>query len=454
MATAVERVQKKCPVSLMFFALVQRALSDELIDEIFRDHRESQVESDVLLSVLVGLLMPVVYGEKASLHASYQEEKEDLSFSKQAMYKKAQGVEPQVSSALVDVTSCELGKVVRSARATFAGPIPDYHTFVIDGKRLDGTEHRVEETRQLKSSPLPGTVLAVLDTQTRLFVSTACSEDAYANERKILLDSLPPLRAGALYMADRNFCDGPLIQHFIDSRAYFVVRQHGRSPSRREIPDESRELVGKDSRGRKVYEQRIEVHLPHDGWTSVRQITVELDTPLRNGETELVILTNLPETTDGPVIADAYDDRWTIEKSLGYIAQALNAEIKTLAYPGAALLSFCIGILLYNTLSSIKSIAEKYADLPEDVRISYYYMAQEIARTQTAIELAIPESYWQKLASMTRQEFLAWMKEVIRATNFAKYKSHPRAKKKPPPKKQSGKTRPHVSTQRLIEQRK
>ena len=160
MIDAIRRFSKKAPAAMLFRGLFARVFSDERMNQIFRDHKERQIESPVVFSSLIHLLTPVISGGKPSVHASYQEREEELGVSKQAIYDKLQGVEPAVSSALVSVPVGELAQVLTKAKATHADPVPGYHTFVIDGKRLDGTEHRLLETRAMKSAPLPGTVLA------------------------------------------------------------------------------------------------------------------------------------------------------------------------------------------------------------------------------------------------------------------------------------------------------
>ena len=348
----IERFSKEAPTAMLFRGLFARVFSDERMDEIFRDHKERQVESDILFSSLIHLLTPVVIRSKPSVHASYLEQEKHLGVSKQAVYDKLQGVEPTVSAALVGVPAAELAKVIIQAKATKPDPVPGYHTYVIDGKRLDGTEHRLEETRRMKSSPLPGTVLAMLDTRLEMFVDVACDPDAYACERKVVLPLLENLEKGALYLADRNFCDGPLIYRFVKAESFFILRHHGRSPRWRKVKGSRLRKVGKDARGGTVYEQEVEARLPDGSWHRLRRITVKLVEATRDGDTELHLLTNLPASVLATTIADAYAERWTIETCLGHVSQALNAEINTLAYPGAALLCFCLGLVLFNRVQS------------------------------------------------------------------------------------------------------
>jgi hypothetical protein len=377
-----------------------------------------------------------------------------LDVSKQAFYDKLKGVEPAVSAALVRAPAAELAQVVQYAQAMKPDFVPGYHTYIIDGKRLDGTEHRLQETRFSKSSPLPGTVLALLDTRLEMFVDAVCDPDAYACERKVVLPILERLVPGALYMADRNFCDGPLIDHFLRGRAFFLLRQHGRSPRWRKIRGCPRREVGRDSRSNTVYEQDIEVCLPGGRWERVRRITLRLKQPTKDGEHELHLLTNLPDSVSAVVLADAYIRRWTIETCLGHVAQALNAEINTLAYPGAALLCFCLGLVLFNVLSALKSLLRKYAGKSVAPLLSHYYLALEIAEARYGMEITIDAQYWRDLAALPLLEFMSWIKSLVRRANLKRYRANPRGPKRPPPKRTSGKGRAHVSTYRILEKRK
>jgi hypothetical protein len=449
----IKRFSEGAPAAMLFRGLFARVFSNERMDQIFRDHKQRQLESEVVFSSLIHLLTPVVSGGKPSVHASYQERREQLGVSKQALYDKLQGVEPAVSSALVGVPAAELGRVLSKAKATKPDPVAGYHTFVIDGKRLDGTEHRLQETRLIKSAPLPGTVLALLDTRLEMFVDVACHPDAYACERKVVLPLLEKLIKGALYLADRNFCDGPLIERFVKAESFFILRHHGRSPRWREVKGSRPVKVGKDVRGATVYEQAVEASLPDGSWYRLRRITAKLVKPTRNGDVELHLLTNLPASVSAVAVADGYAKRWTIETCLGHVAQALNAEINTLAYPGAALLCFCLALVLFNIISALKALLLKFSTAPGKPELSYYYLALEIAEVRLGMDITIDDRYWSGIAALTLSEFVSWLKSIARAANLRRYCKHPRSPKRPPSKRASGKGRSHVSTHRILAKR-
>ncbi len=439
---------------MLFRGLFARVFSDERMNQIFRDHRERQVESDIVFSSLIHLLAPVVSGGKPSVHASYQEREEQIGVSKQAVYDKLQGVEPAVSAALVRIPATELAQVLTKAKATKRDPLPGYHTFVIDGKRLDGTEHRLSETRLMKSAPLPGTVLAMLDTRLEMFVDVACDPDAYACERKVVLPLLEKLEKDALYLADRNFCDGPLIQRFVQKKSFFLVRHHGRSPRWRKVKGSRLKKVGKDARGGTVYEREIEVYLPDCSWYRVRRITVKLVEPTRDGDMQLHLLTNLPASVLAVAISNTYAGRWTIETCLGHVAQALNAEINTLAYPGAAILCFCLGLVLFNILSALKALLLNSSTARDKPALSYYYLALEIAEARLGMEITIDGAYWKRLGKLSLSQFVSWINATAKDAKLRRYRKHTRGPKRPPPKRASGKKRAHVSTHRILEKRK
>lgn len=451
----INRFCQEAPAAMLFRGLLARTFADAKIDSIFRHHKHNQVERELLFSSLLDLLTPVVSGAKPSLFASWQQRRVPITVSFQAVYDKLRGVEPTVCAALVQEPAEELNRLLTGLGAHQPDPIAGYHTFVIDGKRLDGTEHRLKETRTMKSAPLPGSVMAMLDTRAQLFVRIACDTDAYVCERKLVLPLLDHLQKGALYLADRNFCDGILIERFLKAESYFVVRQHGRSPSWRHLADKPpRKKVGKDENGATVYEQEIEVRLEDGRWQQVRRISVHLQQPTRDGDTWLHVLTNLPAETTAVAVANAYRQRWTIETCLSYVATALKGEINTLAYPKAALLCFALALVLFNMVSTLKSLLERFAQEKGHTELSYFYLALEIASAQRGIAIAIDESYWNELAKMPQEEFLSWLRSVASQAQRRHYQKHPRGLKKPPPKRTSGKGKAHVSSQRLLNERK
>ena len=171
-------------------------------------------------------------------------------------------------------------------------------------------------------------------------------KDAYVRERLLLPRVLARVEAKDLWIGDRNNCTTEFLFGIAERDAAFLVRQHA-STLHYELLGKRRR-VGRCPTGI-IFEQKMCLFHPDGRTPEVRRITVVLDKPTRDGETEIHILTNLPaRAADARRVADLYLLRWTVENAFQELDQALASEIKTLAYPSAARLSFCVALLTYN----------------------------------------------------------------------------------------------------------
>ena len=105
----------------------------------------------------------------------------------------------------------------------------------------------------------------------------------------------------------------------------------------------------------RVFEQTLRATNDAGEVLFLRRVTVVLDKPTRDGDTERHLLTNVPvKHARGGVVADLYRRRWTIETAFAEMEKVLNGEINSLGYPEAALFSFCMALVAYNVLSTVK----------------------------------------------------------------------------------------------------
>jgi hypothetical protein len=438
----------------MFRSFFERVFSEESLNQIFRDRAQKQVESDVLFSHLVGILVPVVSGNSKSVGSAYQAGKFD--YSRQALYDKLKGVESSVSAGLLTTVVDKLLPIHKSANVNHADPVKGYHTYVIDGKTYNATEYRLRECRTDARAPLPGRSVAVFDTRHELFVDIECETNAHCSERKIVRPLLERLETGALYMADRNFADSYTLSAFIGAESYFITRQNKGCLSWRKIDQSRIQDRGQDENGNQLTEEKIEIKLTDGSWKTIRRITVKLSKPTRKGDTELMLLSNLPGRVSGKAIANAYRKRWTIETSFGHLARALNAEIKTLCYPKAAGLCFSIALVLFNLMSTIKALLKEhgqYSDRYEIPDLSYYYLADEILRWLTAFELVEDQVNLESITHQSHKKFIRTMKWIASKAILKKYRKHVRGEKKKPPNRKFNGSR-HVATQKILDARK
>ena len=92
---------KESPVTVMLRGTLENVFSAEKLDQLFRDHACQQHEGELLFSTVVDLMGLAVAKVRPSVHAAYQHRKEQMTVTIKAIYDKLNGIETQVSRALV-----------------------------------------------------------------------------------------------------------------------------------------------------------------------------------------------------------------------------------------------------------------------------------------------------------------------------------------------------------------
>ena len=166
--------------------------------------------------------------------------------------------------------------------------LPDWRLRVLDGNHLPGSEKRLVPLRGYRGAALPGQSLVVYDPDLGLVVDLVAQEDAHASERPgvaVLLDGADP---GQLWIADRHFCTGAILEGWDKAGAGFIVREHGRHP--RPAGEGEWRTCGRVGTGT-VREQAIQVGDHPASW---RRIELALDTPTEAGDTTIRLWSNMP----------------------------------------------------------------------------------------------------------------------------------------------------------------
>jgi len=447
-----ERFSQDSPLSVMAQGLMENALSPRIVDQLFEDVAERQYTNKLLFSTIVDLMSVVVCRIRPSIHAAFQARAETVGATIDAVYDKLDGTEPALSAALVHSTAARLAPVIDAMNGARADWLPGYRVRILDGNHLPGTEHRLKELRTIRAGALPGHALVVLDPRLMLATDVVLCEDGHAQERSLLDRVLGFVAAKDLWIADRNFCTTDFLFGIAQRDGFFVIRQHASTLHW--------EFVGKRrARGRidtgKVFEQTLRATNEAGEILILRRITVLLDRPTRDGDAEIHILTNVPaKDAHARVIADLYRRRWTIETAFQELEETLNSEVNTLGYPKAALFAFCVALVAYNVLSTLKA-ALRSVHGEEEVadEVSGYYVADEIRMTHRGMMIAIPEDEWAVFHDLTPVELADVLVRLARSVSLPKFRKHPRGPKKPKPEKQSGAKIKHVATAKILEAR-
>lgn len=443
----LDRFVEQCPAAVMVRATLERLLSPTRLDAIFAAAADRQYERELLFSELVALMAGVATRTHQSVHAAYLEAREKLGVSPTAVYNKLNRLEPNISAALIRDTAQDMSTVINAMPKARRVVLPGYEVFYLDGNHLAATEHRLEELRTTNSGPLPGQTLALLDAQRDLITELVMCEDGHAQERSLLSELLTRIPLKSVIVADRNFCTTGFLFGLMGRSAYFAIRQHATN-----LPWErkgKRRRVGRCETG-VVFEQAIEVR-QGDEVQTLRRITIKLDTPTEDGDTEIQIVSNLPKRVSAVKIAELYRLRWTIEGAFQILTDVLRCEVETLGYPKAALFSFAVAVLAYNSYAVVKAaLRSAHGAKAVDEKLSDYHLVHDVVMTTVGMSIAVEPKAWSQYAMLSLVELAAELVRLAKGVKLSRYPKKRRGPKKPPPKRTSGRKRPHVSTARIL----
>ncbi len=448
-----ERFAQDSPLTVMAQGVMENALNPAIVDQLFEDVAEAQFTRKLLFSSVVDLMSLVVCRIKPAIHSAYKARQATIGVTIKAVYDKLDRTEPGLSAALVSTTARRLEPVIDAMDGGRSPLLPGYRVRILDGNHLASTEHRIEELRTLRAGARPGQAPVVLDPRVMLATDVVLCEDGHAQERSLLDRVLPLVKPRDVWIDDWNFCTTEFLFGIAAREAFFVTRQHA-ATLRWEFAGKRRRR-GRIETG-EVFEQTIKAVNDAGEILVLWRITVELDQPTRDGDRQIHLLTNLPPK-DAPakVIAELYRGRWTIETAFAELAATLNGEVEALGYPKAALFAFCVALVAYNVLSTVKAaLRSVHGEERVAEEVSAFYVAEEVQMTHRGMMIAIPEDEWVVVQDMTPRELGAVLVELAALVRMEEYRKAPRGPKKPPPKKQSGAKIKHVATAKILAARK
>lgn len=89
-----------------------------------------------------------------------------------------------------------------------------------------------------------------------------------------------------------------------------------------------------------------------------------------------------------------------------------------------------------------------------DAEVSLYYIANEIATTYTGMMIAIPEPEWGIFYAMPMAELATILLDLAKRVNLKAFRKTPRGPKQPHSKRTGAPNQRHVSTAKLLINRK
>ena len=446
-----ERFVQQSPVSVMVRGLMEQIFAPSALDELFEATAQEQYTRELLFSSLVNLMSLVVCAFYPSVNAAYRAKAKEINVSRTAVYDKLNRIEPRVSAAVLRQSGRQLVSLSQQMNGQLPALVPGYRSRILDGTCLAATDHRLSVLRPYAAKALPGKCLVVLDPSLKLAVDVFACADGHAQERALFPQVLATVQAKDLWIADRNMCTLGFLFGVHSRQADFLIREHKTLPWQAVT---QLQAMGKTETGQ-VLEQTVCINSEGQS-LRVRRVVVHLFQPTRDGETEIAILTTLPTVAATALeVAQLYRQRWTVETLFQTLTANFEGEIQTLAYPRAALFSFCLSLVAYNILAVVRAaLRSVHGSDKIEAGISDFYLVDEIQATYRGMMIAIAPAQWQVFATYSPAQLVQILQQLAAQVHLQSFLKQPRApKKKKPPLIVDGKHR-HVSTARLLDQDK
>jgi hypothetical protein len=446
-----ERFAAGTPLTVMTRALLENTLQAQPLDDLFERLAQKQYTRELLFSTVVATMTLVACRLYKSPRSVYTQHKELFGVTLKCFYEKLQGVELHVMREMVKDHARRCAAIIEELGGQVPALLPGYRVKILDGNALAGTDHRIKELRQSTAAALPGKSLVVLDSALGLATDVIPCEDGHAQERSLIADVLETVEARDLWIEDRNFCTLGFILGVAQKGGFVLVREHKGLPWRARSESS---YQGRTPTGR-VYEQQVEICDEGGRTLKLRRIVIVLDEPTRDGETEVVLLTNV-RGVGAQKLAKLYLERWSIEGLFNVLTTTLLCEQKGLGYPRAALLGFCVTLLAYNVLASVKAaLRSVHGSATVEEEVSLPKVAEHVSRNYEGMMVGLPAEEWLRFREMSVQDVAGCLRQWAKCVNLEKVKkAKSRPRKKGGPKPVHDPSTPHVSTARLLAARR
>ena len=446
-----ERFAAGTPLTVMTRALLENTLQAQPLDDLFERLALRQYTRELLFSTVVATMTLVACRLYKSPRSVYAEHKDLFGVTLKCFYEKLQGIELHVMRAMVKDHARRCAAVIEELGGQVPALLDGYRVKILDGNALAGTDHRLKELRQSTAAALPGKSLVVLDPALGLAIDVIPCEDGHAQERSLIADVLETVEAKDLWIEDRNFCTLGFLFGVAQKGGFVLVREHKGLPWQAKSEPQ---YMGRTETGR-VYEQQVEISDEGGQTLKLRRIVIRLDEPTRDGETEVALLTNV-RGVRALKLARLYLERWGIEGLFNVLTTTLLCEQKGLGYPKAALFGFCVTLLAYNVLASVKgALRSVHGSAKVEEEVSLPKVAEHVSRNYEGMMVGLPTAEWLCFREMSVQDMAGCLRQWAAGVSLEKVKkAKSRPRKKGGPKPVHDPSVPHVSTARLLAARR
>ena len=316
--------------------------------------------------------------------------------------------------------------------------------WIADGSTLEALFRKLKSLESAQVGQLAGKMMVVMDLVTRLPVHLWVESNPYAHDTTFGERLKAQIKPRTLLILDRGFWDFHLFEDLMTQSAAFITRLKAKAAlevlqplSKSPWHRDSVVRLGKGYQGNPILTLRlIEVRVGKQWHT---YLTSVLD----------------PEVLPPGVVADLYQRRWRIETLFQVVTENFEGEIQTLGYPPAALFSFCMALVAYNLLATVKAALRAVHGAGKvEAGLSWYYLVEDVQATYRGLSIAIEPDYWQQWRDFSTPQLAHHLLELAAQVNLKTFLKQPRSPKRKKPPLIVDRNHRHLSTQRLLKEKR
>ena len=368
-AFALETLSR-LPLADAFYGLWAYLAPDDVLAELFAQHRGRCYQDKLSFAELVGVLADAVTryhgsGRRAITKAL---QRQQLSCRHRAVYGKLARLPLPLAEAFLSGLTARLQPLFPAGlyRTGLPVSLAGLAVVVRDGKKIKKAAKRLLATRGQPGRLYGGKVLAAYLPADGLVVAMAADPDGEANDIRLVPRVLPLARAAVagprLWVADRQF--GDLIQpgRFAEQGDHFLIR-YRRVVSFTADPARPA-LAGVDAAGRPFTQEWG--WLGAEGDRRRRRYYVRRVTLRRPGREDVVVVTDLLDEAAYPAgdLLAAYLARWQVENVFQAITEVFELRHLIGCAPQATTFQASLCLVIYNALQVLRGYATQAAPEP------------------------------------------------------------------------------------------
>jgi DDE family transposase len=362
----------RLPLAEAFYTLWTHLATDDVLDELFAQHRGRCYQDQLCFAELVDVLSDALTRYHGSGRRAIADalKRQQLPTQARAVYGKLARLPLPLAEAFLATLTARLRPLFPAGlyRTALPASLAGLAVVVLDGKKIKKAAKRLLATRGRPGKLYGGKVLAAYLPAEGLVVALAADPDGEANDIRLVPRALPLARAAVagprLWVADRQFCDLDQPDRFTEGGDHYLIR-HSKGTGFH--PDPARPARrGTDAHGRTYTEEWGWLGAAKQGARRryVRRISLE-----RPGEEEVALLTDLLDEVLYPAadLLAVYLTRWQIENVFQAITEVFGLRHLIGCTPRATVFQASLCLVMYNVLQVLRGHAAVAAPEPTAV---------------------------------------------------------------------------------------